>query len=79
VTIPVFRKERHHQMDHSTGPDRPDLVEAGRRARARLEQLDRRLRIARWADREMPLSEYYRTWGWPAGRYCPITEGWRAA
>jgi predicted component of type VI protein secretion system len=46
-----------------------------RRARARVEALERHLRIARWADREMPLAEFYRAPGWPHGRYCLIAEG----
>jgi hypothetical protein len=46
-------------MDHSTRPDQPELLEVRRRARARLEQLDRCLRIARCAERTMPLVRYY--------------------
>jgi hypothetical protein len=45
----------------------------------RAEALERRRRIARLVDRELSLAEYYRTWGWPHGRYCRVVEGWRSA
>jgi hypothetical protein len=49
------------------------------KARDRVQQQTRRLRIARMADRELRLADYYATWGWPDGRYCPVVEGWRTA
>ena len=72
--------------DKRSGPPatkRPPLVPPGTEAmvshrldaRRRVEAVERHRRICRAADRLMPLSVYYQTWGWPEGRYCELVEG----
>lgn len=56
-----------------------DGANGERRARAqeRIDRQNRRQRWSRWADREMPLAEYYRCHR--GGFYCRVVEGWRVA